>query len=852
MGGSRRRGHDAAASGRLVCAIVAVGLTTSVLVVALAPTASAAEPTSASTPPIEFGRDILPLLQQHCFHCHAGQTAPAGVRLDVRSELLGETQGQPLVVPGKSGASALIARLTSQDPQQRMPPPDAGPPLATDAIERLRRWIDQGLAWDDNLLPPPAEHSDHWAFQPVRRPALPHVARREWLGTPVDAFIAASQERHALTPNPVAERGRLLRRLSLDLTGLPPDWDNVAEFVADESPDAWHRCVDRLLASPRYGERWGRHWLDVARWAESEGFESNHVRPSAWRYRDYVVSAFNRDLPWDQFLREQLAGDELTTAADPQLIATGFLAGARLSSNEEDKTLQRTAVLVDIVNMVGEGVLGLTFGCAQCHNHKFDPLTQRDYYRLLAFFVRGQPANLVLQDPQLTAAYERAKPAEYEPATRLAAAIFERARAELLAQRRKQLAPPLREALDLPPEDRTPAQQELARQADLELQLLTSQIEQQIPAADKPLYEALKKKIAALEKQLPERPQTWGFYSPATSPLAIDVLPMPGFYPLVFEADALRQASAYLLVRGDVHRRGPRLAPGWPAFLDNPADATASSTPSPAPTTRMQLVDWLVDPRHPLTTRVWVNRVWQYHFGRGLVATPGDFGLQGAPPTHPELLDFLASEFPARGWSTKQLHRELVLSSTYRMSAEALPAGMQRDPANQYWWRFAPRRLEAEAIRDSLLAVAGQLRHSGGGPSDDEKTSRRRTLYVLQKRDQLPEIQRLFDGASAQETCGRRYVSTVSLQPLYLLNGGLASEASARFADRVAADEPSDRRRQVERAFCLALGRPPAAAEATAALAFLEQPAEDAASPWSPLRQFCQLLLNLDEFVYLE
>ncbi|MFO0816580.1 MAG: PSD1 and planctomycete cytochrome C domain-containing protein [Pirellulales bacterium] len=829
-------------------------------------------------PPVEFARDVYPLLQKHCLRCHAGRDAESGFRLDVRREILGETNGEPLAVVGKSGESRIVQRVRATDARLRMPPEGEGERLAATEIATLARWIDQGLAWDDQVAPPPSEPVDHWAFRPIARPTIPALtSHRTWARTPIDAFIGARLEHAMLEPNSEVDRARWLRRVTLDLTGLPPTWEEAEEFIEDDSPDAVVRQVDRLLASPRYGERWGRHWLDVARWAESEGFESNHMRPYAWRYRDYVVRRMNQDESFATFLREQLAGDELQPLTDERLIATGFLAGARLSSNEEDKALQRNDVLVDIVNLVGEGVLGLTMGCAQCHNHKFDPITQRDYYRLQALFVRGQPANLALRDPHLVAVYEQAKPTEYEPATTLLKAIYERVRLKLLNDRREKLSADQRLALDTPIHQRTPAQQELARQSDLELQLLTGQVEREIVGDDKMLYESLKKKIASIEKSLPDRPQAWGFYSPATASERVDVLPMKGFYPLVYDEEMLKNASAYLLVRGDVHRLGPKLDSGGPAVLE----AIVSNSSSAPISTRSQLVDWLVDRRHPLTARVWANRVWHYHFGRGIVETPGDFGLKGAEPSHPELLDFLACECLDHDWSTKRLHRMLVTSSVYGLSAQPHPRGMEVDPENRMWWRFEPRRLEAEAVRDSLLVVADQLALDMGGASDDEKKSRRRTIYVTQKRDQMPEVQRLFDGATANETCGRRLVSTVSLQPLFLMNSPFAAELSAKFADRVRALEPASAARQIELAFQFALARKPAADELAAGIEFIrqadaanesitstagrdEQPTaansttavksapETTRNDWSGLRQFCQLLVNLNEFLYLE
>lgn len=899
--------------------------------VASFPRTSAAEKQAA----VDFGSQVLPLLRTRCFACHAGREASSGYQLDVRVELLGESNGHPLAVLGDSRTSRLAHVIVEVDPKRRMPPPDSGPALTAVEVTILKDWIDQGLPWDDNLLPPPAAKSSHWAFQTPVRPPVPTIgnlashnsdkgnsvkgdsekrdsdkgerdkgdlgreasARRDagpennathsqlvgnlkgsggssqWCQTPVDAFIAAQYARHGLSPAPFADRRRLLLRLSMDLTGLPPPMDWLDEFASDSSPDGVARVVDRLLASPRYGERWGRHWLDVARWAESEGFESNHPRPYAWRYRDYVVDAFNRDLPFDLFLYQQIAGDELLPYADSHLIATGFLAAARLSSNEEDKALQRNDVLVDIVNMVGEGVLGLTMGCAQCHNHKFDPITQRDYYRLQSLFVSGQPANLTLRDRELNQRYESAVPAALPPARQLAKTLFESARERLRKDRLAKLSMETRVALETPSGRRTPEQQELARQADLQLQLLDNQIEREIADDEKPLYDALKKKIAAWEKQLPDRPQTWGFYSPRTSPTSIEVLPMRGFYPLQFEAEQLRASQAYLLVRGNVHRRGPAVDAGWPAVIE-----LAFGEPPAArhDGSRSAFVDWLVDSRHPLTSRVWANRIWQHHFGHGLVETPGDFGLRGAPPSHPELLDYLAVEGREQGWSTKRLHRLICTSSVYELAADESSAavghddqvfktGRERDPENRWLWRYPSRRLEAEAVRDKLLAVAGELDLAAGGPSGDEQTSRRRALYIFQKRDMLPEVQRLFDGANANEPCGRRLVTTVSLQPLYLLNSPFAARMAERFAARVeslAGDDPCG---QIETAYGLALGRPPDADERSAALDFLRmdrppplkieaasQKPNAAPAPWSPLRRFCQILMNLNEFAYLE
>jgi hypothetical protein len=696
-----------------------------------------------------------------------------------------------------------------------------------------------------------ADPATHWAYQPIRTPAVPQVKDADWAANPIDAYVAARQRAKGVTPAPEASRRVLIRRLWLDLLGLPPSPEESDAFVSDRSPDAYEKLVNRLLSSPHYGERWGRYWLDLARWAESEGYESNHPRPYAWRYRDYVVRSFNEDKPYPQFVREQLAGDEIRPYSDDNLIATGFLAAARLSSNEEDKDRQRNDVLVDIVNATGSVFLGLTINCAQCHSHKFDAIKQRDYYRFMGFFARGQPANLALKDSQLWAKYEAARPAEYEPARQLQETLFESARQRLIDEARKNLSPAMRDAVAVPAERRTPEQDRLAHEADLQFQFSPNRIEKAIRDEDRPLYTELKKKLAALEKTMLDRPQTFGYYAPSTAASKVDVLPMKGFYPLPYDPAQLAQARPHLLAGGDVHRRGAALDAAWPAMFGSTAKEAVEKAP------RLALVDWLTSPRHPLTARVWVNRIWQYHFGRGLVATSSDFGVKGSPPSHPDLLDWLAGELIRSGGSAKHMHRLIVCSRTYRQSARPHDDNARLDPDNVLLWRWSPRRLEAEAIRDSMLAVSGELDHRRGGASDSEESkSVRRTLYLFQKRERPSDVQGLFDGPSAAaESCPRRAVSTVPLQSLYLLNNDFAVGRAKAFAQRVFARAASDPGRQIETAFLLALGRTPDEAEQRAARHFFATHAEDAAASdevSTSLVHFCQALLNVNEFVYLE
>ncbi len=816
---------------------------------------------------VDFRADVHPLLQTRCFRCHSGANPKAGVRLDRRPEILGETTGRPLAVPGKSAESRLIHLVAGLVEGEVMP--QKGERLSAREVALLRAWIDQGLPWDESLLPSTLL-SDHWAFQPIRRPAVPGMT---WGRNPVDAFVGEGHRKRGLAPAPEASKRTLIRRLSLDLTGLPPTPEEVAAFVEDASPDAYEKLVERLLASPHYGERWGRHWLDVARYAESEGYESNHPRPYAWRYRDYVVSSFNSDKPFDRFIREQVAGDELEPASDENLVATGFLAAARLSSNEEDKALQRNDVLVDIVNAAGASFLGLTIACAQCHNHKWDPVSQRDYYRLQAFFVKGMPNNLALGDPALWAEFNAKKPLEYEALVQLRQALYEKGRQRFIERAKSKMAPEMLAALALPDEKRTPAQRELFRQADLAFQATPGGYEAAIPQEDKALYNEARKRVDDLKKKMGvEEPQTWGFYSPATSPHAVAVLPSIGFYPLPYEPAELRRATGYLRIRGEVHRRGPAVPPGWPEVLGATPPGAAGERP------RTALADWLAGRGNPLTARVWANRVWHYHFGRGLVATPGDFGMRGAAPSHPELLDWLACELieggpstgaPAEpslgasastplgaGWSTKRLHRLIVTSAAYRQAARPHAGNASIDPDNAFLWRWEPRRLEAESIRDSALAASGELDRRPGGAyvaADQADRTLRRSLYLMQRRDGVMAMQSLFDAPTMNESCSGRHVSTVALQPLYLLNSAFMVDRARALAARVRARAGPDRRAQAEAAFELALARPPDEPERRAATDYLESAdVEPSDGVSARLVQFCQVVLNLNEFVYID
>ena len=792
---------------------------------------------------IDFVQDVQPILAKSCYTCHGATMQRAGLRLDLKSIALKGSDNGPVIVPGNSASSRLIHLVAGLEPGKIMP--QAGDRLTAEQVGLLRAWIDQGAHWPDATEPAKlVDKRDHWAFRAPVRPSRPKIKNTEWGRTAIDAFIATQHERHRLVPAPEASRRTLIRRLTLDLTGLPPSPEEIDNFLADRSGDAYEKLVDRLLASPQYGVRWGRHWLDLARWAETEGYEANELRSSAWRYRDYVVNAFNEDKPYNQFLREQLAGDEIVPYSDQNLIATGFLASGRLNNNEEDKAVQRNDMLVDVTNAAAHVTLGLTLNCAQCHDHKFDPITLRDYYRFQGFFVKGQVNRLLLKDPELWKTYEATSQSDLEvlgSAKQLYELLYGPVRSSLGAEARRKLAPELLQALDTPTEKRTDEQVELAKKAEKEIEISNDKLEKALAEDDRKFFKELHKKISMLEKQVHDKkPNTWGFYSPATSPNQVQALPPNGAYPLPYEPEKLKEAKAKLLNRGDVHQSGSELEAGWPEILGPVPAGTMDKTP------RLALADWLTNRENPLVSRVWVNYIWQQHFGRGLVATSGDFGVLSSPPTHPELLDWLATELMDSGWSTKHIHRLIVLSSTYRQAAQGNPKNAKLDPESKYWWHWSPRRLEGEAIRDAVLAVSGELDASLGGPSVSfgssaaadggeldptfaeqnlgaklESKKPRRSIYMRQLRDNFPVMQELFDGPSASESCPRRHVSTVALQPLYMLNNPFVLKQAERFAARVLERAGNDPLRQTQLAFILALGRPAEKADVEAVNAFL-------------------------------
>ncbi len=813
------------------------------LAVALVGRAGGAEPA------VTFERDVRPILKVHCFQCHGEAGKPKGkLDLRLRRTIVAGGRAGPAIAPGRPDASLLVRRITDHE----MPPPEVTKRPTPREIELIRRWISAGAP---TARPEPAalgtepyfteEERRWWAFRPVRRPALPAVREAAKVRTPVDAFLLARLEAAGLTFAPEADRATLVRRLSFDLLGLPPTPEAVERFAADTAPGAYERLVDELLASPHYGERWGRHWLDVAGYADSEGHsERDPPRPDAWRYRDYVIRAFNADKPLDQFIREQLAGDEMVrppyrdlSAADlDKLAATGFLRMVPDGTGQENTPAVRNQVIADTLQVVSTSLLGLTVQCARCHDHRYDPISQVDYHRLRAVF---EPAldwqNWRTPDQRRISLATEADRRRMEAVEREAAAV-KRARDELVREQIAKIKAILLEripegdralvaaAVNQPPAKRTAEQtQVLDHYPTLKgLGPGTVHLFVRLPGIQEG-----QKRLDAYDAQikaiLASRPRE-EFVRVLTE--------VPGKVPVT-----------RLFYRGDHEQPKQEIPPGDLLVLGGVVATDLPAKDPNLPTTgrRLAFARHLTDGRHPLVARVLMNRVWALHFGRGLVATLADFGKLGERPTHPALLDWLASELPARGWSLKAMHRLIVCSAAYRQSSARRPGLDAADPDNRLLARFAVRRLEAEEVRDAMMAVAGQLEPSAFGPpmpvaaeSTDSggRTTRvpttvcRRSVYLAARRTvPSPELE-AFDAPVMAPNCEVRLASTVAPQSLLLLNSPFALRMAEAFADRVRAAAGDDPARQVRSAWRLAFGVAPDEAEVRLAVAYLAQQTE--------------------------
>jgi hypothetical protein len=744
-----------------------------------------------------FETKIRPVLMRTCFKCHGGEKVSARLRVDARESLLKGGDRGPAIVPGNPEASLLVQALRHADPDLRMPPKERLPEAVT---ETFARWIKAGAPWPARAASAPEAGARHWAFQPL--------GRVEPGG--IDLLVGAARASRGLRPAGPAGKGALLRRAYFDLVGLPPPPEKVEAFAADDRPDAFARVVDELLASPRYGERWGRHWLDVARYADTAGDDSDYPIPQAGLYRDWVIDAFNADKPYDEFLTEQIAGDLLAREGPPgryaeRTIATGFIAQAKRFATHKHEDMH--LIIEDTISTVGQAILGLTLRCARCHDHKYDPVTSEDYYALYGFF-----QSVVYPHP---GSEEHHKPEE--------------------------LIPLVPDSALKPAEERYRAEHG-ARIGSLEAELKRLEEESGLKEA-KAAVDALRKeprsdererrlkeatdRRAAIEKELAARAK-----GPREELDRIRRASPSQKAGLAYAVKEGTPVDAKVQVGGEPKRTGATVRRGVPKFL-HPAGAL--EIPAGA-SGRLELARWLTRPENPLTARVMANRIWQHHFGKPLVPTPSNFGLQGEPPTHPALLDWLAARFVEGGWSIKKMHRLIMLSETYRLSSDHDAANASKDSGNRFYWRFDRRRLDAEALRDSLLQLGGALRLDRPGPHpfppvDEWKYSAHhqfKAVYPSNHRSVFLMVQRLhphpylslFNGADAKLSTDVRDASTVPLQALFMANGDLVHEQAAGLARRLIAGSP-DPAERVRRATVELFARPPGSREVERALAYV-------------------------------
>jgi len=743
---------------------------------------------------LTFEKDIAPLFESHCLRCHGKTKQEAGLDLRRRFTLMTGGDSGPAIVPGMPQKSLLLELLND-----RLMPPEDEPQLNDQQIGAVRQWLASGAAiFGKNERPLAAgsemvdlvsdEARKHWAFQPVRDVSPPAIADKSRARTPIDAFILAELQKRRWQPAPPATRPTLIRRLYFDLTGLPPSPEEVAAFLSDDSADSYEKVVDHLLASRHYGERWAQHWLDVVRFAETEGFEYDRHFPDAWRFRDYVIDSLNNDKPFDRFVTEQIAGDEIQPGDHEYHTAAIFhrLGAVRRNAGNPDIALSRNEVLTERTNIIGEAFLGLTVGCARCHNHKLEPITQKDYYRLQAYLAATSEYDIPLASPKAHEAWEMRT-------------------AEIKADIKKLKA----RILDATEDQKPQLQQELKQ----------------------------------LSHELPSRPPT-----------------IPSI-----RNDFENRTAIHVLRRGDWEHKGVAVSARPLSVL------VTTSEPELAPdvtSPKIQLADWLTNDQHPLTARVIVNRIWQNHFGIGIVRTANDFGTHGDRPSHPELLDWLAHSLVDNGWRLKPIHRLIVLSNTYRQSGPvpnpSAPEAAAADPHNRFLRHFSRRRLSGEEIRDAMLAVSGRINLKAHGPSvmtpvdpeltgllynpsqwrvtPDPREHDRRSIYLIAKRNLRLPFMESFDAPGLQTSCPVRGASTHAPQALELLNGTFANDMARAFAERLTRECHGDVDRMVERAYRLAAGRAPTPPERDLSRQFLHE---------QPLAEFTLAVLNLNDFIYV-
>ncbi len=764
-----------------------------------------------------FEKKVRPVLAENCFQCHGPDKQKAGLRLDSGGSIRKGGESGPPVIPGDADKSLLLKAVRQTDADLKMPPKGK---LKDAEIADLTAWVKMGAPWPENSLASASGSvKTHWAYQPVKSPAIPASRNpKSEIRNPIDAFIAAKLQQKGLSPSPPADRVTLIRRLTFDLHGLPPTPAEIDAYVHDEDPDADARLVDRLLASPRYGERWGRHWLDVARYADSKGyvFMEERTYPFAYTYRDYVIRSFNEDKPYNRFIVEQLAADKLDLGDDPRpLAALGFLTvGRRYLNSAPD-------IIDDRIDVTCRGLLGLTVTCARCHDHKFDPIPAKDYYSLYGVFASSvEPKELPLIEPPKHTAARVAF--ETEMAKRNAdVAAFRKTRQDA--------AVALSRAVAMIPQ----GQSAIALRA---VTVLGPNPIEKLPADkfDKLLNRPDRNTLRELVKKV----ESFQAHSPAAPVRAMAM------------ADAPQPVQPHVFLRGNPGNLGPEVPRQFLEVIAGP-----DRKPFTNGSGRLDLAKAISDPQNPLTARVFVNRVWAHHFGKGLVGTPSDFGVRSDPPTHPELLDYLADRFVKDGWSVKQLHRLILLSDTYRQRSDERPECAKVDPENRLVWKFNRQRLDLEAMRDGMLTVAGVLDPTIGGPAVDLLSppfAPRRTVYGFIDRQNLPGLYRTFDFASPDTHAPQRYTTTVPQQALFLMNSPFAVQQAKAVAARPDVAGPSQPESRIDALYRLLYSRPPTAEEVEMGMRFINEAHPAPETKLTPWEQYVQVLLLANEFAFVD
>ena len=810
-----------------------------------------------------FRVKVLPLLSEHCIKCHGGEAKlRGGLSLIDRDALLAGGDSGEAVDLQSPAKSYLLEMVSYKDADHEMPPSKGK--LSPASIQLLKEWIELGVAMDLTAIEKVLEtlgesHSAYdntindqtrqwWAFKPITRPEPPSSEGKAWSDHPVDRLILARLSSASLNPNPPATRKAWIRRAYYDLTGLPPTVADVEAFEADPSSGAYEKVIDHLLASDRYGEKWGRHWLDLVRYAETNGYERDNPKPETWRYRDYVIESFNRDKPYDRFVREQIAGDEMDEVTSETLVATGFHRLGIWDDEPVDADQAYYDGMDDVLSTTGQAFLGLTIGCARCHAHKIDPIPHEDYYRLLAFFNntlsniregRFKKSPYTLNTTRVIASDEAVKQHD----------LLKRSIEEQTKNLENQIARYEERVFAI----FTNPEKEDAKDQRTRRTLIQEKKETVLNVEELKDYDGIQAELRALKQQrLPKLDSA-----------------------LVIQENGPQAAKTHVLLRGNAHSKGDEVQPGFPAILgfEDPV-IPAPSTDARSSGRRRVLADWMVDASNPLTARVIANRVWQFHFGRGICRTPSNFGQNGEMPTHPELIDWLATYLMENRWSLKKLHKHIMLSRAYQMSSKANEEALAKDPENDLFWRFDMRRLTAEEIRDSVIHLTGNLNLEMGGPSiytpvpqeilatasrpdaawgkSSPEQQNRRSIYVFMKRSLHEPVLKAFDMADTDSACAVRFATTVPTQALTMLNSAFLNDQARLFARRLEAFTKNGTE-QLAEGLRLATSRNPSSEELAQAEGMMNELTQNLGlSHTMALQRFGLMLMNMNEFVYLD